>query len=118
MRHHAQRAESKREAIDDKKQDLEGDDAVDKSVEQFLREYGVLFHELGEVVETGSCKELALAFDLGVSRHENAVPIASVKNAKPRTTPTYPRSGRIHMFVELSSGVKLDDNAMRSDRWH
>jgi hypothetical protein len=35
----------------------------------------------------------------------SSLPMARVKNAKPSTTPTYPRKGRIHMLVAYSGSV-------------
>ena len=45
-------------AVDETKEDLEGDDGVDETGEEFLRGDGVLFYELGEVVEA-RCYRLA-----------------------------------------------------------
>lgn len=55
MRHNAQRAESNWKAIDDQKQDLYAHHAIDEAVQKLLCQYGMLFHELREVVQAGSC---------------------------------------------------------------
>ena len=44
-------------AVDDEEQELQHDDAVDEAREKFLREYRVLFHQLGEIVKTGGYGE-------------------------------------------------------------
>lgn len=48
----AEGGEEEGEAIDCGEEDLGGDDAVDEAGEEFAREDGVLFDELGEVVES------------------------------------------------------------------
>lgn len=44
-----------RETVDDGEEDLRADDGVDEAGEDFAREHGVLFDQLGEVVESGCC---------------------------------------------------------------
>lgn len=113
MRHHAQCAESDRESIDNEEQDLESDDAVDEAVEQLFGEDGVFFDKFGEVVKTRSCRDTIsfyIHFVASSQRPPDAtgklarnatsdVPIASVKNPNPNTTPTYPKSGNIHIIA-------------------
>ena len=53
MAAYAEEGEPDGEAIDDEEEELEHDDAVDEAGEEFFREDGVLFNELGEVVEAG-----------------------------------------------------------------
>jgi len=53
MAAYAEEGKPNGEAVDDYQQELQGDDAVDEAGEQFLGEDGVLFDELGEVVESG-----------------------------------------------------------------
>lgn len=50
MADNAERAETDWEAVDEEKEGLDGNDAVDKAVEQFLREHCVLLNKLREVV--------------------------------------------------------------------
>lgn len=72
----------------------------------------MLFDELGEIVQSRGCMVVSAP---ALSRHGKwhqdgdgaraedtdgggvHVPMASVKKANPRTTPTYPSSGNIHM---------------------
>lgn len=88
--------------------------AIDESVEQFLRKHRVFFDKFGEVVKSRSCSTITLAAIPNVPFRSmdnqyirNDVPIASVKNINPRITPTYPRSGSIHMFDLVLGGLKL-----------
>jgi predicted transcriptional regulator len=99
--------------------------AIDESVEQFLRKHRVFFDKFGEVVKSRSCSTNTLAaipnvpfWSLDKQCIGNDVPIASVKNINPRITPTYPRSGNIHMFDIILGGFEACGLAMRSDRWH
>lgn len=46
----AQRGEQEWEAIDRRKEELDGYDAVDEAGKQFPREDGVLFDQFGEVI--------------------------------------------------------------------
>ena len=48
----AQKGKPYGEAVDEAEEHLEGDDGVDETGQEFLRGDGVLFNELGEVVET------------------------------------------------------------------
>jgi hypothetical protein len=78
----------------------------------------MLFHEFGKIVETGSYTDFALVVFSPYPKGAYAIPMARVKNANPRMTPTYPSSGNIHILLKESSRLKLDSYAMRSDRWH
>lgn len=51
----AQCGEEKWKAIDCRKEELDGYNAVDETGEQFPREDGVLFDQLGEVIESACC---------------------------------------------------------------
>lgn len=53
----AEEGERDGEAVDEEEEDLQGDDAVDEAREELFGEDGVLFYELGEVVESGCCVE-------------------------------------------------------------
>ena len=53
MRGDAESGESEGKFVDDGEEGLGGYDGVDHAAEGFAREYGVLFDELGEVVEAG-----------------------------------------------------------------
>ena len=53
----AEGGEPQGEAVDDGEESLGGDDGVDHAAEGFARKHGVLFDELGEVVEAGGYGE-------------------------------------------------------------
>ena len=53
MAANAEQGEQRGEAVHDGEQDLDGNDAVYDAREQLLGEYGMLLHELGEVVQAG-----------------------------------------------------------------
>jgi len=53
----AEEGEPDGEAVDDEEEELQDDDAVDEAREELFGEDGVLFYELGEVVEPGCCFE-------------------------------------------------------------
>lgn len=97
----AERAEADWETVDEKKEDLDGDDAVDETSEKLLREHCMLLDKLREVVQSGCWFELSVKLYVRVmwfTRCAN-LPIANVKKAKPKMTPTYPSAGNIHMLV-------------------
>jgi hypothetical protein len=101
MAGNAERAEADWEAVDEEKEGLDGDDAVDETVEQFLREHCVLLDKFREVVQSRCWFELSVKLYMRkmYSKRYGNVPIANVKKAKPRMTPTYPRAGNIHMLA-------------------
>ena len=55
MAGHAEGAEADGEFVDEAEEDLEGYHGVYEAREELLGEDGVLFDELGEVVESGGC---------------------------------------------------------------
>jgi len=58
----------------------------------------MFFNKLREVIKTGSC--MYLSTRTSPSCRYN-IPIASVRNAKPRPRPIYPTNGKIHMFSDF-----------------
>jgi len=57
----AEEGEPNGEAVDEEEEELQDDDAVDEAGEEFLREDGVLLHELGEIVESGCCLQQGIS---------------------------------------------------------
>lgn len=53
MRYDAKKTEGKREAIHHQQAGLNSNNAVYQPGEQFLREHGVFFHKLREIIQAG-----------------------------------------------------------------
>lgn len=87
VRNDAEHRQAEWKAIDEAKEELEDDDAVDQSRKYPLRENSVLLDELGEVVETRSYERSATASSVEVSGRSGHEPIASVRKQKPTAEP-------------------------------
>jgi hypothetical protein len=94
MAPNTEQREQQRQAVNHSKQDLRRNDPVNQPRQKLLREHGVLFYKLGEVVKPRRCCGLSVMFapdrnqgDLVWGGWMEGGPMARVRKPKPSKTP-------------------------------
>ena len=90
MAEDAEEGQEEWEAIDEEEQEMDGDDGVDELGEKPFGEDGMLFDQLGEVVESRCCSRaegLVPRKEGGGGRCWKDAPMDRARKEKPRTVP-------------------------------
>jgi len=98
MAPNTEQREQNRQAVNHGKQDLRRNNPVNQPRQNFLREHGVLFYKLGEVVKPRRCCGLSVMFaprqkpgkiwlGVGGGVGMERIPMARVRKPKPSKTP-------------------------------